>query len=93
MPAETCRKCNRTIVLTMIRGELVATEREVIEVVPLTRDVQRNDSPEGRWLPRAPTQARQLHAALCDGYREEARTKKIAAEQRAYNRKHRSHGL
>lgn len=86
MPKSTCQGCKRTILLVDIGGELTATEPELINVVPASRVT--GDAGGGVRMSTRVTPARQLHAALCEGYQEQAMKARLRAELRAYNQKH-----
>lgn len=88
---QTCRACKRTVVMVEIAGDLIATESEVIQVVP----ARRTQGPEsgGVRMAQSTTPARRLHAELCDRYVEDARRAKSLAELRAFNKRNRNHGL
>lgn len=86
MPA-TCRMCKRMVHFVTIEGDLVATENALISVVPATVTVD-SDGTHVR-MAAAPTQARQLHAALCPQYVEAERKKRIADEKRKFERSQR----
>jgi len=88
MPRQTCRDCNRTVVLAEVGGERRAYEPEVLQVTPATLTGEGGVRMGDTVLP-----ARRLHAPLCAGYVEQGRKDRIAREQRAFNKKHRSHGL
>lgn len=83
MPA-TCRTCKRMVHYVRIDGQLVATENALISVV--TAEVVVDSGGTHVRMAAAPTQARQLHAALCTQYVEADRKKKIADEKREFER-------
>ncbi len=64
----TCGKCSRTVYVVVIEGERVATDPELIAVVPKGR--------KERIL------AHRVHGELCDRYRLEADKKAFALAQR-----------
>ncbi|HEX6022541.1 MAG TPA: hypothetical protein VFZ00_11140 [Solirubrobacter sp.] len=92
----TCKTCKRMVHYVKIDGELIATENALISVVLATVTV---DSHGTRvQMAAAPTQARQLHAALCPQYQEQDRKKRLADERREFERAQqrstrRNHGL
>jgi formylmethanofuran dehydrogenase subunit B len=80
----TCRTCKRMVHFVKIDGELIATENALISVVPAIVTI---DSSGTRVrMADALVQARQLHAALCPQYAEADRKKRIADEQRQFER-------
>lgn len=92
----SCRKCKRMVTLIRIDGELIATENAIINVVPAVVTV--DSAGTHVQMGAAPMMARQLHASLCPVYAEQDRKKRIAAEQREYERAQqrstrRNHGL
>lgn len=92
----TCGTCKRMITMVRIDGELIATENALIQVVPAI--VTTDSAGIHVRMGEAPVQARQLHAALCPMYAEQARQKRIVSEQRQYEReqqraKGRNYGL
>lgn len=80
----TCRTCKRMVHFVRIDGQLTALENALINVVPATVTVDSGGT--HIQMGSAPTQARQLHAALCPQYVEQDRKKRIAEEQREYER-------
>ncbi len=103
MAKATCQNCERTVLLVRISGELVMTDPELISVVTAKRRpaADRSDGSGGIQMATVTTWARRVHSDLCETYKNAAEREKIAAEQRAYNRKHgrtasppkRNHGL
>lgn len=92
----TCRTCKRYVFMVRVDGQLIATENALINVVPAI--VTTDSSGTHVRMGEAPVQARQLHAALCPVYAEEARKKRLLNEQREYTReqqraKGRNYGL
>lgn len=92
----TCRTCKRLVVMVRVDGALIATENALINVVPAL--VTTDSAGTHVRMGEAPVQARQLHAALCPMYAEQARQKRIVSEQREYEReqqraKGRNYGL
>lgn len=88
MPKSTCNRCNRNILLVRVGGDLVATDPELMSVIPAT---DRQPSPRSEQsrieMAHRQTFARRLHAERCDSYQEQDRRDRILAEQREYNRK------
>lgn len=80
----TCRTCKRMVHYVRIDGVLTATENALISVVPATVIVDSGGTHV--QMGSAPTQARQLHAALCSQYVEQDRQKRLAEEKREYER-------
>src|SRR5678815_1466179 len=96
VPMPTCRTCKRLVVMVRIDGQLMATENALINVVPAF--VTSDSTGQHVQMGDAPVQARQLHAALCPVYAEQDRRKRLAGEQRAFERqqqraKGRNYGL
>jgi hypothetical protein len=95
MAKNVCKDCNMTVVMTKIGSELVATDPELITVVT-ARHVT-GEVTGGIRMSTSTTPARRLHAERCADYQESARRKRLADEQRAYNKQHgrppRNHGL
>jgi formylmethanofuran dehydrogenase subunit B len=90
MPA-TCRTCKRMVQFVKISGQLVATENALINVVPAI--VTTDSAGTHVRMADMSVQARQLHATLCPVYAEQDRKKRLASEQRAFEREqHRSKG-
>lgn len=92
----TCRTCKRLVVMVRVDGQLIATENALINVVPAI--VTTDSAGTHVRMGEAPVQARQLHSTLCPVYVEDARRKRIATEQREYERvqqraKGRNYGL
>lgn len=95
MAKNTCNNCQRTVVLVRIDGNLVATDPELIMVVPARQKIPSSaamergtrEMPGIEMVPRQ-TFARRLHAEQCQSYQDAARRERIAAEQREYNRQH-----
>lgn len=85
MAKATCSDCNRNVIMVRIGGELVATESELIMVVPAQRKTYQGDMQERTVMASSTTYARQLHAARCADYVEQARKQRIAGEMRAFN--------
>jgi hypothetical protein len=85
MPKNTCQSCNRTVMLVEIGGEMVATDPELINVVPATH-VQ-GDGSGGIRMSTRTTPARRIHAERCEDYQNQTRRDRIAADLRAYNDK------
>src|SRR5689334_13723688 len=66
---QTCRECNRTIYIVEIDGKRVATDPDLISVVPLGQTLR--------------LQARRVHAEQCLRYQSEAaKIKALAAAKR-----------
>lgn len=84
MAKNTCRDCNRTIVLVRVGGELVATDPELINVVP-ARHVMGPSGGSVR-MAESTTPARRLHAEKCQEYADSARRARLADEMREYNK-------
>ena len=84
MPKSTCQACKRTVLMVPIAGELVATDPELINVVPATHVT--GDGSGGIRMSQRTTPARRLHVERCSDYVEQARREKLAREQREYNR-------
>lgn len=63
----TCRKCQRTVIVEVVAGERVETDSELISVVP--------------FGDRVPTKirARRIHADMCHLYQAQAERKKSLA--------------
>lgn len=92
----TCKTCKRLVMMVRVDGQLIATENALINVVPAI--VTTDSAGTHVEMAEAPVQARQLHAALCPMYAEQDRKKRIADEQRAFERgqqraKGRNYGL
>lgn len=87
MSKATCQDCKRTVLLVPIAGELVATDPELINVVPATHS-QTDGGGSSIRMAHQTTPARRLHAERCEGYREADRRSALQAEMRAYNQKH-----
>lgn len=87
MPRSTCRDCNRNVILVRIGGELVATESELITVVPAERKSYQGDLQERTVMASSTTYARRLHSERCSEYVEQARRERIAGEMREYNQR------
>lgn len=89
MAKNTCRDCNRNVVMVRIGGNLVATDPELIMVVPAR---ERTPSPRaeqsGIVMASRQTFARRVHAERCADYKEQDRRDRLSAEMREYNRKH-----
>lgn len=67
---QTCRECNRTVYIVLIDGKRVATDPDLISVIPLGQTLR--------------LQARRVHAEMCLRYKSEAeRIKAIAAAKRS----------
>lgn len=101
MAKATCPDCKRIVIMAEIGGTLVATDPELMTVVPARqRSSPSSDLPSIR-MAHTQTYARRVHAERCADYQEQARRDRIAADLRAFNRKHgikpaakaRSHGL
>lgn len=84
MAKTTCQNCDRTVVLVDIGDRQVMLDTEIISVVPAIASCSGSG---GVRMSTRTTPARRLHAELCDAYQAQAQRVKIAAEQRAYNRK------
>lgn len=92
----SCKTCNRMVTYVRIDGQLIATENALINVVPAVVTV--DSAGTHVQMGSSPMQARQLHASLCPMYAEQDRKKRLAAEQREYERAQqrstrRNHGL
>jgi hypothetical protein len=90
MSRPTCKDCHRNVVLVRVGDGLVATDPELIMVIPASNRVPSQDTAQD--LPRIvmasrQTFARRLHSELCQSYQDRARRERIADEQRAYNKK------
>lgn len=85
MAMSTCRDCDRMVMLVRIEGSLVATDIELMNVVP----AQHITGPSGGSvrMGTAATPARRLHSELCETYRDQARKKRLQDEMRAFNQK------
>lgn len=88
MARTTCRDCNRNIMMARVGGELVATDPELITVVP-ARNEARSGEPRIR-MAESSTFARRLHSERCMEYQEQARRERIAAEMREFTKKQES---
>lgn len=99
MPKTTCRDCNRNVLLVRVGGELVATDPELMSVVPAQNKMyQGSDSGSRVVMGTKATYARRLHSERCSEYVEAARRDRIAADLRAFNKKNgiaprKNHGL
>lgn len=78
----TCRTCKRMVTMVRIDGQLIATENDLISVVPAVVTVDSGGTHVR--MGEAPVQARQLHASLCPVYAEQDRKKRISEERRAF---------
>jgi len=80
----TCRTCKRMVHFVKIDGRLEAVENALISAVPAIVTI---DSAGTRvQMTDAVVQVRQLHATLCPQYAEADRKKRIADEQRAFEK-------
>jgi hypothetical protein len=99
MAKNTCRDCNRNVLLVRVGGELVATDPELISVVTAQSRTYVGDESGSRVvMATKATFARRLHAERCSEYVEAARRDRIAADLRAFNKKNgvaprKNHGL
>lgn len=80
----TCRTCKRMVHFVKIDGRLEAVENALISAVPAIVTI---DSAGTRvQMADAVVQVRQLHATLCPQYAEQDRKKRIADEQRSFEK-------
>lgn len=86
MARTTCRDCNRNIMMARVGGELVATDPELITVVPARNETRGDGEPRIR-MAESSTFARRLHSERCSEYQEQARRERIAAEMREFTKK------
>lgn len=84
MAKTTCRDCNRTVLLVRVGDGMVATDPELIYVVPATHVM--GPSGGGIKVGASKTLARRLHDELCESYQSKARADRLAAEMREYNK-------
>lgn len=90
MARTTCQNCDRTVVLVDLGERQVMLDPEIITVVPAKhrQASARSDGSGSVSMSGASTFARRLHSEMCEAYQAQAQRARIAAEQRAYNRKH-----
>lgn len=84
MAKNTCRDCKRMVILVRLDGELVATDPELINVVPAQHVMGSNGG--SVRMAAAATPARRLHAERCETYQDEARRERMRAEMAEYNK-------
>ncbi len=85
MAKSTCRDCNRIVMLVRVDGTLVATDPELINVVPAQHVMGAGGS--SVRMATQTTPARRLHAERCEIYRDEARRERLSLEMREFNQK------
>lgn len=85
MPKSTCQACKRTVLMVPIGGELVATDPELMNVVPATHVM--GDSGSSIRMGTRSTPARRLHVERCEDYQNQARRERIQTEMRQFNAK------
>lgn len=85
MAKNTCHNCKRTVVLVATGDGVIATDPELINVVP-ARETFHASSEQPKIVMRGgPTFARRVHADMCEGYVEQARKERIRAEMLQFN--------
>jgi len=72
------------MMVAMPNGEMVATDTEVIRVVPA---LQVTGDTGGIRMSQRTTPARRLHAEQCATYVEQGKKERVARELREFNRK------
>lgn len=98
MAKSVCKDCNMTVVMATVRGELVATDPELITVITARQTGPSPASDQSSiQMNTSKSFARRVHAERCQDYQERAKKERLLAEQREYTRKHgrtpRNHGL
>lgn len=79
----TCHVCKRTVVMVRVGEGLVATDPELINVVP-ARHVM-GDAGGGIRMGTSTTPARRLHEERCSGYAEQSRRDRLRSEMLQFN--------
>ncbi|SRR6266568_668912 len=86
MTKNTCRDCNRTVMLVAVGGESLAVDPELIAVVPARRTSHDGGGQPHIRMASSQTFARRIHAEQCQGYQEAAKKKRVQDEMRAFTK-------
>lgn len=84
MAMSTCRDCNRIVLMVRLSGSLVATDPELIHVVP-AQHVGGSGGGSVR-MGTATTPARRLHSERCHDYQDEGRKKRLRLEMAEFTK-------
>jgi len=81
------------VLFARVGGQLVATDPELILVVPASRRTSASaasnlDAAGGLRMATSQTYARRVHAERCEDYQQQARKDRLAAEMRAFTNMH-----
>lgn len=84
MAMSTCRDCKRIVMMVRLDGSLVATDPELINVVP----AQHVSGPSGGSVRMGTntTPARRLHAERCQVYQDEGRKERLRLEMAEFTK-------